>query len=127
MKNHWIEQYRKKKAKFWTAEFVRNGVFVLKPRRVGVAKTPNYCKILFIDSMFAQQDHELMDFLTECHQQGMSSMYARLRFYQGLLAKTELENFELTDLKYFQIGMGITPDDIKFEFSYKHEKRQVLK
>ena len=126
MKNHWIEQYRKKKAKFWTAEFARNGVFVLKPRRVGVAKNQNYCNIIFADSMFALKDNELMDFLTECHQMNMVGMYARLRLYQGLSSQTELENFELTDLKYSQLGMGVKPDDIKFEFSYKHETRHVL-
>lgn len=127
MKNHWIEQYRKKKMKFWTAEFARNGIFVLKPRRVDVFKTSSYCKILFINSMFALQDIELMDFLTECHQRGMSTMYARLRVYKGLESPQELENLELTDLKYSQLGMGMTPDDIKFEFSYKHETRYVFK
>ncbi len=126
MKNHWIEQYRKKKAKFWTVEFARSGTFLLKPRRVVVTKTPNYCKIIFLNSMFAITDNELMDFLTESHQVGMTSMYARLRLYRGLSAQTEIENVELTDLKYSQLGSGVKPDDIKFEFYYKHERRLVL-
>jgi len=126
MKNHWIEQYRKKKSKFWTTEFAKNGIFVLKPRISGVSLGQSYCKILFVDSMFALQDNELMDFLNICHQQGMSGMYARLRCFRGLESPTELENYELTDLSYSQLGMGVKPDDIKFEFSYKNKNHHVL-
>ena len=126
MKNHWIEQYRKKKIRFWTAEFCRNGTYLLKPRRVGITVSQKTCMVLFFDSMQALADHELMDFLKESRQRGMSSMYSRIRFYRGLVDSKELENYEFTDLNYLQIGMGQTVDDIKFDFSFKHHKRTVL-
>jgi hypothetical protein len=126
MKNHWIEQYRKKRSKFWTAEFSRNGKFLLKPRKVGISVSQKVCKVLFLDSMQSLHDHELMDFITESHQGGMTDMYSRLRLFRGLVDSKEIENYELTGLSYSQIGMGQSPDDIKFEFSFKNHKHIVL-
>jgi hypothetical protein len=128
MKNHWIQVYEKKKRKIWTAEFSKNGIYSLKPRRVSVVD-PKYSlglmgqnhgmvSIIFKDAMFAINDKELMDFLSDAHYHNMSGYNSRIRMYQGL--SVELENYELTGLSYDSLGSGDSLDDIKFTFSFKH-------
>lgn len=128
MKNHWIQVYEKKKRKIWTAEFSKNGIFSLRPRRVYVVD-PKYSlglfgqnhgvvSIVFKDAMFAVNDKELMDFLSDSHYHNMSGYVSRLRIYQGL--SVELEYYELTGLSYDSMGSGDSLDDIKLTFSFKH-------
>lgn len=129
MKNYWIQQYRKKKAQFWTVEFARNGLFLLQPRQAGcVAPTASdkRSSVIFFDSMFNKNDNELLDFLTEIHQKGMKNIYARYRHYRSLTAPTEFENFELTDLSYDSLGTGPSVDDIKLTFSFVHLRRYAV-
>ena len=130
MKNHWLRLHEQKKKRFWTTEFSKNGTFVLKPRCVEVldskyalgymGATSGKVGIVFKGGMTNINDHELVDFLHETRK-GMSGLLARLRHYQGLT--TELEYFELYDLTYNNIGMGIDVEDLKFEVSFNRLRR----
>ena len=125
MKNFWIDRYNKKNSRYWTAEFSRNGSFLLKPRRVRVRVGLSYCTLEFIGGMFTT-DNELMDFLTECHQKGMASIYSRLRKYKGIENPEETETYELTDLDYHSLGVGQTIDDVKFVYLYANKKHHIF-
>lgn len=82
--------------------------------------------MVFFDSMFNKNDHELLDFLTEIHQRGMLNIYSRYRHYRSLTDPEEFENFELTDLTYLNLGTGPTVDDIKLAFSFKHVRHYQI-
>lgn len=121
MKNHWIHLYEKKKKRIWTVEFTKNSLFVLRPRRVEVdrnqlASSSGILDIIFKDAMFAINDQELMNFLSDTHHNGLKGQTARLRVYQGL--SKELENFELSSLNYSHFTTGSIIDDIKFVFGF---------
>ena len=123
MKNYWIQLYKKRRAHFWTVEFSRSGSFMIQPRRAGCLRpvnSDNESYVVFFNSMFNSNDNELLDFLTEIHQRGMANVYARYRHYKSLTDPKEFENFELTDLKYLNLGHGPSIDDIKLVFSFKH-------
>lgn len=130
MKNHWLKIHEQKKRRFWTAEFSKNGLFVMKPRRVEVidpkyrlgymGATSGHVAIVFKGGMTNINDIELVDFLQEARK-GMSGLLARLRQYQGL--SNELEYYELSDLSYRQIGVAIEVEDLKFEVNYSRLRR----
>lgn len=123
MRNHWLKLHEQKKRRFWTSEFSKNGLFILKPRRVEVIDSYSLGLLgstsgsieLNYKGMMSNGDAEFIDFLTEMRK-SMRGWLARLRFYSGLL--NELEYYELTDLKHISIGMGNSIEDIRVEFSY---------
>jgi hypothetical protein len=124
MKNYWIQVYEKKKKRIWTAEFSRNALFCLKPRVVDVVDPKYYLvgklgqvPIIFKDAMFAHNDKELLNFLSDVHKNDMYSMVCRFRVYQGMTK--EVENYELTGLQYGNLGSGSSVDDIKLTFMFK--------
>lgn len=129
MKNHWVDLYEKKKKKIWTVEFSKNGLFSLKPRKIGIddINSLNYqsgmVSILFYDSMFALNDYELMDFINEAHKSKLSGYVSRIRLYQGL--SKELEGYELTGLKYDSVSSGDDINDIKFTLEFSHLRYYV--
>jgi hypothetical protein len=126
MKNHWLRIHEQKKRRFWTAEFSRNGLFVLRPRKVEVidpkhtlgcfGATSGTAEIHFNGAMMNATDNELLDFLSETRK-GMKNWMSRLRLYANLTS--ELEYFELTNLNYNNISVGKSIDDISFKFDYK--------
>jgi hypothetical protein len=126
MKNHWLTLHEQKKRRFWTAEFSKNGIFVLKPRRVGMndrlgfmGSVSGVSSITFKDAMTKTSDQELVDFLTESRKT-MAGWLARLRLYASLM--NELEYFELSDLTYDNVGIGETVEDLKLSFGYNQLK-----
>lgn len=127
MKNHWLKRHENKKRKIWTAEFSRNAIYSLRPRRVDVfdakyslgylGQTSGTVAVSFLGAMFATGDMELMTFLSDSHHKGMSGQICTLRQYQGI--SVEIENYELSTLDYGAMGMGHAVDDIKFTFGYR--------
>ena len=54
-------------------------------------------------------------------------MYARLRMYEGVHPVcVEIENYELTDLKYVSVGGGWVSNDVHFEFTCNHIRQYVI-
>lgn len=124
MKNYWIRLYEDKRKKIWTVEFSKNGIYSLKPRRVEffdhhvLACSKGQISVIFKDAMFASNDKELMDFLSNSNYHGITGGVSRLRIYQGI--EGELENYELTGLSYDNISSGPSFDDIKYTYSFKN-------
>jgi hypothetical protein len=124
--NHWLRQREKKKNHFWTAEFSKNGIFCLKPRRVGVVQprlslgymgaTSGRVEIEFKNGMTNASDKELVDFMIESRK-SMTGWLARLHHYANL--SNELEYFELTDLSFKYVGSGASIEDVAMQFDYK--------
>lgn len=120
MKNHWLKLFERKKRRFWTAEFSRNGLFVLRPRRVIITdnlsglRPIHTVEMTFRGAMVAN-DPELGDFISESCK-SMAGWLGRLRHYNDML--DELEYFEATDLSYGNIGVADDVKDIKFIFAY---------
>src|ERR1017187_10378004 len=112
MKNHWLKQYEKKKKSFWTAEFSKNSVFVLRPRKVGIA-TANIHSGRVEITFKNESDKEFVNFLMESRK-GMLGWLSRLRFYANIFK--EIEYYELVDLDYVSVGIGNTIENIAFEF-----------
>lgn len=135
MKNHWLEVHRRKQGTYWTVEFAHKGVFKLQPRQVKV-ENPQYTlgylgqnsgnvTLIFANGMLNTGDHELLDFLSDVTANGFGGAYSRLRKYQGLMSRNELENFELTRLTGPDFGIAVNPNDLKFKFDFaglKHHK-----
>ncbi len=126
MRNHWLKLHEQKKNRFWTAEFSKNGIYMLKPRRVGVldrlgylGATSGVAAIVFKEAMIKTNDTELVDFLTESRQ-SMAAWLGRLRLYASLT--NELEYFEVGDLTYGNIAVADSIEDIKFVFGYNQLK-----
>jgi hypothetical protein len=128
MKNHWIDLYRQKKARWWSIEFSRNGSFLLKRRRVeipdsdkvfgaGNSNTQTSIAVMFIHKT---TDNELLGFLKES-KKDMSGMYARARLQYGIYPfLVEMKNHELTGLSYYKVFPGQNPVDVWFSFRFNH-------
>jgi len=76
--------------------------------------------VVFPGALNNTNDHELLDFLSESSQGGMTDMRTCLRKYNSIMSKTELERFELRDLSYESLGSGYNVDDIKLTFKFKN-------
>lgn len=123
MKNHWLTLNEQKRSKYWTVEFSRRGVFVLKPRRVGIPEykrslnylgsTNGFLEIIFKDGI-TKNDNELLFFVQES-KRDMSHWVSRVRLYQKL---NELECFELNDINFNYIGLGKSINDLAFSFKF---------
>lgn len=134
MQNYWIKQYRRKQNRQWTAEFARNGLFVLQPRptRLSLA-TSNLLKAGDRDSLSnielilndSTAANELVSFIKTA-KVGMGNMYARLRMFEGLFPQKELENYELTGLTYLSCTGGWISSDLHFEFTCNHIRQYIL-
>ena len=135
MKNHWINIYERKQNRWWNAEFSRNGMFLLKPRIVRLPRSTrklmcgdddilNTIKLIFPANSTTVK--EIISF-TKSAKQGMTNMYARLRMYEGVHPVcVEIENYELTDLKYVSVGGGWVSNDVHFEFTCNHIRQYVI-
>lgn len=128
MKNHWVQEHERKQNRWWSAEFARNGVFLLKPRRVRI---PNASAVLSVEPNTIQiifhfdptGDNELLSFLKEARQ-SMANMYSRLRLFTGIFPKaTEFENYELTALAYNHMGGGWVVSDVVLDFDFQHLRK----
>jgi hypothetical protein len=129
MKNHWLKVHEQKK-NFWTVEFTKNGIFILKPRRVGVINprlsfgfmgaTSGVTILNFKGGMVANNDKELIDFLIESRK-SMKNWLSRIRQYAGM--SKEIKYYELTGLHFDNIGMGIDIEDIKLSFHFDNLKQ----
>jgi hypothetical protein len=125
MKNHWLKVHRKKNNGFWTAEFIENGLFVLNPRKIellnakssftsiglGVGKVG----IIFKNAALGTSDMELFNFLGIAKHR-MHYWEAKIRNYKGFAQEQEF--FELKNLVFDSVSMGIYVDDIKVVFEY---------
>lgn len=129
MKNHWLKVHEQKK-RFWTAEFTKNGTYVLRPRRVDVINakytlgfmgvTTGIATLNFKGGMIANNDKELVDFMIDSRK-SMKGWLSRLRQYAGI--SNEVKYYELTDLRFDNIGVGIDIEDIQLSFHYDHLKQ----
>ena len=125
MKNHWLQIYKRKKNKIWTAEFSKNSLFKLKPRKAIVNLTysssnSGYAKLLFSDALKNSSDHELFDFISESSQTGMQDMISRFKKYSGISVNKIEVNYELSGLEYDSIGTGSTSNDLQLGFKFKN-------
>jgi len=132
MRNYWIQINEKKRKKIWTVEFRKSGSFSLKARRIEVfnikfnsafgqgLQTHGFVSVTFKNAMFSVNDQELISFLSDAHNYDLVGQISRIRVYQGL--NNEVENYEITGLKYDSITTGSTGDDIKFTFGFKNIK-----
>lgn len=128
MKNHWIKKHQEKGFKWWNIEFLANGLYLLKPRRVELVDKScleylsGTMALVFFN---VSKDKDLSCFISNC-QQGMVA-YARLRHYEGVFPiAIELENYELTCLAYRSIFMGPDPDTIKFTFDFGFLRKYTM-
>lgn len=128
MRNHWIKKYQEKGFRWWNVEFLANGLYLLKPRRVELVNKA--CLDSLSDTMTlvffnASKDKDLSSFINNCRQ-GMTA-YARLRHYQGIFPiAVELEHYELTCLTYRSVFMGPNPDTIKFAFDFGFLRKYTM-
>lgn len=133
VRNHWIKLYERKQNRWWSVEFSRNGMFLLKSRRVRVPQAKhilgnghsNICtdiKIRFALNK-GSRDTELTSFLMEANT-SMSNIYSRLRLNEGVFPVcVEVENYELTGLKHNGVWGSIISTDVVFSFSFKHLRK----
>lgn len=127
MKNHWIKISERKKSEYCTAEFSRNGIFILKPRKVAIPEykrslnylgsTTGLLEIVFKDGM-SSNDKELSFFIQES-KKDMSNWISRIRLYQKL---SELECYELNDINLNYVGLGRSISDLSFSFKFNDLK-----
>lgn len=138
MKNHWLELHRKRqKQNIWTAEFSHNAVFCLQPRQVTVQKADfNYglfghsngrLGIVFNGALQNTSDNELLNFLTQASQGGMTGMVSRMKKYSNVMSGDPVSCYELEDLTYDSLGTGWTTNDLKLTFEYKKVKKLPVK
>ena len=133
VKNYWLKLYERKQNRWWAVEFSRNGMFLLKSRRVSVPKakailgnghsnTQANIKIVFhLDQ--ATGDKELISFLREARN-SMSNIYSRLRLNEGVFPVcAEVESYELTGLDYNGVWGGWSSSDVVFGFSFRHLRK----
>lgn len=121
MKNYWLK-IREKKNQLWTAEFSRNGIFVLKPRRIELLSTRSAMTttgnvtVTFKDAMISSNDQELNNFLSESRL-STQGWIARLRLYSNFI--NELEQYEMSMIRYVSIDAGKKSlQDICFTFHF---------
>lgn len=125
MKNHWIDLYERKKNRWLTIEFMRNGMFLLKPRRgkvqSGVLGPDSDVKTeISVILQFDPADNELLNFVNEA-QQSMSNIYSHVRLMQGIYpVLIEVENYELTALTYGNILPAGKFTLVNFIFYFEH-------
>lgn len=133
VRNHWIKLYERKQNRWWSVEFSRNGMFLLKPRRVKVANAKrifgNGHSNTFTDIKIrftldcGLNDKELSNFLSEAHN-SMSNIYSRFRLNEGVFPVcVEIDNYELTGLSHNGVWGSITSTDVVFSFSFKHLRK----
>jgi hypothetical protein len=132
MKNHWITLYNKKKNRWWAIEYSRKGMYLLKPRRVGIPSIKQVIsghtsaftgiEVVFRLNQQANTDKELVAFLREARA-SMLNIYARLRWYEGFMTCKELAAYELTDLIYGNLSGGWTSSEVIFTFSFQHLRK----
>jgi hypothetical protein len=123
-RNHWLKLHEQKRY-IWTAEFSHNAIYVLKPRKLDVLDAKNSLnssigtvKLNFRGGMTTTTDKELVDFLVESRK-GMKNWLGRLRLFSGF---EELRYYELSDLTFRNVAVGLSLDDIKVSFDYGNLK-----
>lgn len=126
MKNHWLENYRRKNINFWTAEFQDKGLSVLKPRRVEVVNfghnigwagiKSGTLSLIFLLKDYYILDKEFNDFLNLC-KNNMKNWEIKLRKYHGI---KEIEMAEVSGLSYLSSGSGFRITDVKLTFNYRN-------
>ena len=121
MKNYWLK-LRENKNQLWTAEFSKNGTFILKPRRVELSSTraslstTGNAVITFKDAMISYVDHELNNFFSESRS-STQGWHAKLKLYSGHI--NELERYEISLIRYVSIDSGRkSMQDICFTFNF---------
>lgn len=124
MKNYWLKLHEQKKSNLWTIEFVKSGIFSLRPRQIQIAN-PNFLAnyklgVLFVGAMLSTQDNELLNFLSDANYHGLRGHGAVLRKYKSVSMGTsgETESFEFTGLYYDSLTSGKSLNDIKFVFKF---------
>ena len=125
MRNHWLQVYKKKNKQLWTAEFSKNAIYQLKPRRVeidsstklGFMSSGGFLSIIFKDARFSTGDPELTAFVSKASYDKLLGYVSRIRMYNGL---EEKENYELTHLCYTKMTSGQNPDDLVFTFNFNY-------
>jgi hypothetical protein len=135
MKNHWIKISNLKKSKFHTVEFLHNGIFVLKPRKVEVIKNPKFNNnqlkndslTLLFKNVFSlnNNDFEMVNFLSSVKDK-ISDWLCKLRNYQFSKNDNniinELNCFEFNKLNYNSLVNGNSIEDVKLTFNYEELK-----
>lgn len=123
MKNHWLQLAKQRNPHFWTVEFSRHGIFMLKPRRItlrnderdslGSLAFSNF-EIVVIFENPAANDQELHNFFSHVNYHGMVDILSRLRSYQSLQEK---EVYEFNDLGFKNWNTNLI--DLEISFSYR--------
>lgn len=134
MKNHWLEIHRRKQKQTWTAEFSKHGIFCLKARQIGITtgsihsgllgQNTGRVSIVFVGAISNTADNELLDFLSESSQGGMTNMMSRLKKYDNIMSKNASACYELNRLDYE--SMGTFSNDISLSFKFRNiQKIQI--
>lgn len=120
MRNHWLK-LREQKNHIWTAEFSKNGMYILRPRAVDVldargslSSISGTARVNFRGGVTTTEP-ELVDFMIDSRK-GMRYWLSRLRLYSGLM--NELRYYELSGLKFNSIGVGLSFEDMVLSFDF---------
>jgi hypothetical protein len=121
--NYWLK-LRSQKQGFWTVEFSKHSIYLLKPRRLEVlnskeafypTSSQNQIKISFSGGSSNSNDKELLDLLMNARK-GMGGWLARLRrFSYSFVEKGYHECF---DLSFGSIITGSNLEDVELWFDY---------
>jgi len=136
MKNHWLEVRRRKQNKVWTAEFLKHGVFCLQPRQVGIAsgtihsgllgQNSGNVSIVFAGAISNTSDNELLDFLSESSQGGMTDMVSCLKKYDNIMSASPTDCYEISRIDYDSIGTGFSSNDLSLSFKFKRIQKLIV-
>ena len=124
MKNHWLQLYKKRQNKYWTAEFLSNSTYILSPRRVDLSNKDSKDNfdifngkigIIFKNAIHMTGDQQLQSFFLNCTK-NIKNWFTRLYKYEQL---KQIEFYELHDLSFCSLGLNENFDDLILIFEYE--------
>lgn len=125
MKNHWLQNYKKRNNNYWTAEFYGNNSYILSPRRVDLLNFNKIIKgglsLIFKNAVHMQADQLLNNFFSSC-QKHIDCWTSKLCSYNKM---DQIESFELYDLSFVSLSLGSNFEDIVLKFNYENLKQNI--
>lgn len=127
MRNHWLKLHEQKQKRYWTAEFAKNGMFILRQRRVEIIDPKTSLQgptgsvsLIFRGAGGNVNDTEFLSFISQSTR-GMANWYTRLRHCEGL--SDEIEFYVLSDLSLpAPKTFGLISTDVEFIFDYADKR-----
>lgn len=123
MKNYWLQNYRKRNANYWTAEFSSNNCYILSPRRIYLLNSQNFNYFkgnvcLIFKNAVIQNDQALTTFFSAC-QSHIENWTSKLSRYD---TTHKIESYELYDLSYDSLILSSNFEDLILKFDYDDMK-----